>query len=222
MKKMCFITSALIFFTMLAGCSGERTTDVVENTPAQATEASYPMDAYGCVEVAYATEILKKKSADEALVEIESDLIDYYFLEEEKGMAIVDMHGIGMQKVVLQVYSTQNAGKTWELVEKNFPLLVGDVDCIFVKDKLLIANYAAAAEKISLFFVHPDGKKTYMQDEFFAKHQFDHFRLQTRLSYHQEEDTIVCTWFEDYDFDKVIYTTVYDGNMNLISQTKGE
>lgn len=220
-KRLCLIASVFAIFIAVAGCSNQPKTDDMDINLSLKTETPYPMNKLGCVDESYAQEILMKKSAGLELSEAESGLIDYYFLEEDKGMAIVDMHGIGMQKVVLKIFSTRDAGKTWRLIKDDYFVSVGYMDCIFLGDRLLISNYAAASEKTNMFFVDIDGEETHMSEDFFEKHEFDNFRLQAKPTYLPEKKCIVCYWAEDYDFDNVKHTTFYDEYMNPIEKTKG-
>ncbi len=221
MKRICLFLAICIVLSISVGCSKNQSTGVSpEVDTLKNEETSYPMDENGCADTEFVEEILKKKTEGKKLSEVEEELINFYFLEGDKGMAVVDQHGIGMQKVVLKIYSTKDSGNTWQLLKDDFYVSVGHMDCVFLGDKLLFSNYSAAAEKTSLFLVNTDGEESYMSDEFFAEHEFENFQLQAKLTYCPEEKHVVAFWTDNYNFDEVKYTTFYDENMNLIKSEK--
>lgn len=215
MKRTFIYLVVFLLIIMFAGCSYEQPVEIPNNSDSSVTERNYPMDDNGCVDIEYASNILEEKSKGNAPSEADSNLIDFYFLEGDKGMAVVDVHSIGMQKVVLKIYSTKDAGKTWQVVKDDFFVLSGYLDCIFYEDKLLFSNYASVTEKTSFFFVSIDGEETYMQEDFYEQHDFDDLRMQAKLDYLDEEEKIICLWYQDYDFEDIKHITFYDKNMSL-------
>ena len=216
MKRMYLICVSCIMFLLFTGCSNIQPIEESTESYTIEDETAYPMDENGCVDTEYAEKILEKKSKDLELSKIEEGIIDFFFLEGENGMAVVDMHGIGMQKVVLKIYSTLNSGETWQLVKDDLYLMSGYTDCMFLKDKLLFSNYASVVEKTAMFFVDLSGTETHMPDEFYDSHNFENYRLQAKFEYQPQEDKVVCFWYEDYDFENIKHKTVYDINLNLI------
>ena len=85
----------------------------------------------------------------------------------------------------------------------------------FYEDKLLFSNYASVTEKTSFFFVSIDGEETYMQEDFYEQHDFDDLRMQAKLDYLDEEEKIICLWYQDYDFEDIKHITFYDKEMSL-------
>lgn len=216
MKRISLYLVVFLLIIIFAGCSYEQPADNPHDSDSGVAERNYPIDDNGCVDTEYAKKILEKKSKNLELSEIEEGIIDFFFLESENGMAVVDMHGIGMQKVVLKIYSTMNSGETWQLVKDDLYLMSGYTDCIFLKDKLLFSNYASVVEKTAMFFVDLSGTETHMPDEFYGSHNFENYRLQAKFDYQPHEDKVVCFWYEDYDFENIKHKTVYDINLNLI------
>ena len=70
-------------------------------------------------------------------------------------------------------------------------------------------------KKPVFFFVSIDGEETYMQEDFYEQHDFDDLRMQAKLDYLDEEEKIICLWYQDYDFEDIKHITFYDKEMSL-------
>ena len=131
-------------------------------------------------------------------------------------MAVLDAHGIGMQKVVLQVYKTVDDGNSWQVVDGMVFVTGGYIDYSYVKERILFSNYASVSEKNLFFFMDSDGNVEYVTDAQLAALGFENKRLMALLEDKPAEEGIICTWHKDYNFDEVLYTTVHDEEMNVI------
>lgn len=202
MKRISIYLVVFLLIIIFAGCSYEQPADNPHNGDSSVAERNYPIDDNGCVDTEYAKKILEKKSENLELSEIEEGIIDFFFLESENGMAVVDMHGIGMQKVVLKIYSTMNSGETWQLVKDDLYLMSGYTDCIFLKDKLLFANYASVVEKTAMFFVDLSGTEGL---EFLNNNEREVYNEFVK-SFSSKKTRTVIFPFEAGDIVKVDYT----------------
>ena len=206
MKKLCLVLAMCFVGAMLSACS-DKADDFVERP--------YPMDQYGNVDTDYAIDLLEKKCRGDELSETDEELVKLCAVEGDNGMAVVDEHGIGMQKVMLKLFKTLDGGKKWSLLEENFEVMSGYIDCVYLGDKILFSNYAGVTEETNLFFVTIDGELEFPEDDFYDKLGFENHGLQADVEYDGEKQMIVCKWSEAYS-DKVMHTTYHDVNLNLV------
>lgn len=236
-KRLCILLS-MVMCVMIMGCDaqnnvteenrpGEATdkTEVVESVEETLAEESdalnnerpYPCDVYGSLDTAYGCELLARLCRKEELSETDEGLVNFMLRENEKGMAVLDNHYIGMQKMVLQVYKTVDDGKTWQVVDGMVYMTGGKVDYSYVNGRILFSNYASVLEENVFFFMDSDGGIEYVTDEQLSALGFENKRLHALLEDKPGEEGIVCTWYADYKFDEVVYTSVHDEKMNVIS-----
>lgn len=146
MKKLLFV---LGLFLICAGCSNQNDSIKISTDNTIYTKedsADKKIDSNGVIKQEYALEILLKKSSGNELCEEEKRYIDYYCTRDEKGIALLDLHGIGMQKVVAQLYVSKDNGKTWKWA-KEIWLSSGKSSFEFDGEKLNVINYANVTEK---------------------------------------------------------------------------
>jgi len=146
MKKLLLV---LGLFLICAGCSNQNDAIKVSTDNTIYTKeisVDKKIDSNGVIKQEYALELLSKKSSGNELCEEEKRYIDYYCMCDEKGIAVLDLHGIGMQKVIAQLYVSKDNGKTWKWA-KEIWLSSGESNFEFDGDKLNVINYANVTEK---------------------------------------------------------------------------
>ena len=206
MKKLFLILALCFAGVMFSGCKDDADEFV---------ERPYPMDSYGNVATDYAIELLEKKCRGEELSETDEELVKLCEVLDGKGMAVVDVHSIGMQKVMIKLFTTLDGGKSWSLLEENFEVMSGSLDCKYIDEKILFSNYAGVTESTNIFYVTMDGELEFPEDDFFDKLGFENYRMRAELEYDSQNQQVICKWYEDYSKD-LKYTSYHDLNMNLV------
>ena len=129
MKRFVYILALVI---LLSGCQQSNNTNDVKlqepNFEQQTeTESLTELDENGEITDEYALLLLNKRTAGEEMTDTEEKYIDYFYHKEDGGVAILDLHGIGMHKNVAQVYVYSAPENEWQHLEKIF-LTTGSVE----------------------------------------------------------------------------------------------
>lgn len=152
MKRLILI---LVVLLLCVGCSVQNNNvrPAMDNEIYSETDNDdEKIDSNGVIKQDYALEILSKKSAREELIEEEQQYIKYYSMQDERGIAILDLHGIGMHKVTAQLYITDDSGVTWKWADEMW-LSSGKTDFEFDGNKLKIINYSIVTGETDESFV---------------------------------------------------------------------
>ena len=231
MKKIILSAIIVASLILIGGCGKHEiaTTEIPENPPVIETpdepeeefnERQYPMDQHGAVDITYAKELLVEKSAGKELAPSDEELIDYFFIEDGKGIAWVDFHTIGMQKSVSRVFRTLNGGKTWALLEEELTFLGGPYDCTHINGKMVISNFASVVETHLFFIIDVEGNTKIIESEEVSD-IVDLQGMYAEFQPSENKNEIVCHWKKyDYEDPRVVYVSVHDKDMKTLDIRK--
>ena len=224
MKKTFFIISIIVAILVLFGCGTETVNTDLKQPEAETTytyeeEVKYPRDDNGSVTIDYAKQLLKDKVSGVEIEESVDELIDYYFVNENKGIAFVDARVIGMQKMVSQVYRTVDGGETWDLLDGQLFLNSGDFNCADIGGRLIISNFASVTQSNIFVIIDVDGNiDTVLSEEVTDK--FDLSGLYAEMKLSEDGERIECNWIRNYNSEDVCYTSQHDKDMKTINIEK--
>lgn len=129
----------LALVMLLSGCKHSNDVELQEPNYEQQTESelSIEVDENGEITDEYALFLLNKKTAGKEMTDTEEKYINYFYHKEDGGVAILDLHCIGMHKNVAQVYFYSTTENEWQHFEEIF-LTTGSVEYSLESDGLVI------------------------------------------------------------------------------------
>lgn len=217
------IVIAMCMF-LLFGCVPQEQENMTYTEPENVDviqQEEYQRDENGEINLYYAKEILQKRTAGLELTEIENSAINHFFIDGNQGMALMDAHAIGMQKMVAHIYRTTNGGKYWDMLDEQLYFMSGAYNCVDIDGKLVISNFASVTQTNAFIIIDIDGNiQSVTADELSAEGELSGLYAEMKLQ--ENGEVIICNWIKDYNSENIVYVSRHDKNLALIDLKKYE